>query len=1096
MKENCFNRTQEKIADLDLSKEKGQRPSICVAEYKINFKKHKTWFGCRTPEGTLHLQINSNCDLDDKDDKIIIESGQPLTLECKEEKGDDIEVQINGEQYVMLKVWFCPAVIEDCNNPKIEQFKIHYNIKCKVKCKSRSMLSRRDTDDEKNESGDAIVSLAPIAVDPELLLNPKSFLYEPKRMDTTLRISNSSDKLYAPSIGIKISSVKLYDTTRENLFSDAVEVQWDKAKASNTNSLGGSGFVVKSHDSTPKIVNSEHEIENIHPNSGYYIGLPISIDLSKISSPQKEYESYKLYIDYVFWDSKDSRRRSDRTTLDIRVIKNKQRIELGVNLQGKYPDGYKNLLKIEGDSPSDKPIVVNSTFTHKTYRIAVENTATILQPEHPNAGIVIKDFKSSNIEFKTNDIVAKSSDNKVIDLGSICRIVPTNNPEIILLPNTPPVCIDIDFVGNNQISCFEKANGERLFSTEAKVDLSFNYYIDETGERNNTQTLKHFKGTVYFKFEIEPCREWLGIDFGTSAVVALYGNSINLQTGRPQNCLKNLKEIKEKGLSKAYPNGGDLKSVTDEEFFINSRIVLGEKFPEGVDEVKDFVQYPKGKILFSPGDSFTYTKLLPSLKSMMGYKCIPNLMGSSGTPPLVNDIYKMTFKQLFNLYLNNISNSHPIEKVFMTYPNTFAPVHITELKKIAKECLPRLRDEYFITISESDAVAFHYLMKRRKLLGNAGNDVDRNVLIYDMGAGTLDITYFSNIFENDKRIIDIKGKFGINKAGNYLDYVLAKIVVDICRKHELKDANNQYFDSYIDLKSKTDTATRTKLKNYVKNLLKPMLADIEDINIASDLKMPNWDVVRNGGSLDEIPLSEVYQHDDFCSFINDISTEVIEGCDRLFPGGLHHVDAVVFSGRMTSMKAIRKAVEKAINTKAESAVMSFDIAEDKNDLKDQLQERKTAVVKGALSYVESFLQDGEIVLRSSKPFFARYCVILFQQPDIYKVINIVDNSMEDCNFTSKKDVKLSNVYALYLIQTYAMDENAIISDYIGDRNLTTVLSVLPITNNLNGTFPIYVQVNPITKEVVFGVDDDSDVQLPHDNIDSQAFRKSAWPIIF
>ena len=1087
-----INRNREQTADLDLTKEKGQRLSVCIAEYKINIKKHKLClFGHQSSEGALSLKISSRCASEDK----VKTDGRPLlTLECQGEKGSNIKVQINGEQFVMLKVMFRPSVIDDCGNRDISDFKIHYDIECKVISKSKCLFGH-DKNEVIPEKGNTNVHLAPISVEPELLLEPNSFKYEPGCVETMLRISNSSVLAYAPSTAIKITSVKLFDASGTTFIPDAVEVLWSQARASELYALEDT--VIYTKEQMKHLVSSNHEIENIHPKSGYYIGIPLSIDFKKFSNPQQGQDYYRLNIEYQFWDSKDQRRRNGETkTLPIKVQKNDQRIELGVNLQERRYNGFRNALIIKGESYFNVPIIVNKAGIRMTYRIAIQNTATVTQTEHPNAGVVIKEFNSSTLRFR-NGVATKSRANTTLDIGSICSITPCSRNEVVLSPNQG-IIIELEFNGNNQIDHFVGNNGTKLFEAEAEVDLSFKYYIDETGDRHPSEPLKSYHGTVVFKFEIEPSREWLGIDFGTSAVVALYGNSFGLEEVRtgPATYLRDLKTIKEHGLRQAYTTASDERRlVTDEELFINSKIVIGDEFPNGKIDVKNFKEYPKGNILFSPGDKFTYTKLLPSLKSMMGLKSVPYKSGIGTQPPLVDDVYKMAYMQFFNLYLHDI----PAEKIVMTYPNTFAPKHIAKLKELAAKCLPSLRQSHIITVSESDAVAYHYLMKRHLFVGQA-SDIDQHVLIYDMGAGTLDITYFSNIVNGEgKREIDFKGKFGISKAGNYLDYVLAEIVVDICRQHEFKDPNGEFFESYIDLDSgATDVDTRSKLKNYVKNQLKPMLANIHDGTM-----MPKWEIVKDNSSvpLDTVSLSEVYRHKKFTTFLKDISIGVVEKCDQLFEGGLKKVDAVVFSGRMTSIQTIRSAVITAVNSKAGNNVLEFDIAQNNANPN---QERKSAVVEGALDYVESFINSKSNVLLPSKPFFARFCIITFQsQGDKYDVIDVVDNSMERERYSQSENIDLSDVNALYLIQTFAVSKQDIIKDFCGDRNITTVLGSHDTTNIFN-VHEVAVEVicnetgnryDQGVEEVKLYINNIEQSCTPHDNINCPAFRKSAWPII-
>ena len=1077
------HKSLNKSVKLDLAAKSAAQPVECIAEFKISFGRRLLRF--RTPKDSLKLKIIPQCD---PKAQIVIKDGfSLLTIECNEKKGSEISVQINGESFVYLRVMFNHAAIMDCEETEISEFNIEYTIECET------------SDHGKETKKDNVsIELVPISVEPEIRLEKRSFDYVTKSVEGVLQLKNSSVIHYAPTVGMRITGVWLSDPTGDRINNDVVKLQWDKATRKK-------GYfpktIIAPIESQLQIVNGKNEIGIIYPEEGYWINLPFVLNLNYLPNPQQEYDEYTLHIEYEYWTSSSQTPRiRDEKGLGIRINKNHERVELGVNLLA----GNKVLPILSDVIYAEQPVIVNARDFRTPYQIVIQNTATVVQGEHPNAGVVIQNFNSSPLTLR-NQVVAKDSDSKTVNLDQICSCRPIAIEQKRLLPNESIVVGVVFHIDKTIVDHFLLGN-KKQFIAEAEVKVSFDYYIDETG--NNVQKGTHYEGTVVFKLEVEPRREWLGVDFGTSAVVALYGNTINLENARAQNCIQDLKSIKQKGLNLAFQHQDkSYRSITDEERFINSKIVLGDDFPNGIKQVMNFKDYPKGQILFSPGDSFTYSKLLPSLKSMMGYKHIPRNMGGSTLPPLVDDIYEMAYQQLFNLYLKGVSNGQPIEKVVMTYPNTFAANHVERLKRIAEECLPTLRKDYIVTVSESDAVAYRYLMCRKQLLSNyAGNDVDRNVLIYDMGAGTLDITYFSNIWDGKTRKVDIKGKFGISKAGNYLDYVLAEIVVDICNRHNIKDVNGDSFDAYLSLESNRsgDIETISKLKDYVKDKLKPLLSNIKDINSNSEVKMPVWENANNG-NLDTVSLSEVYHHDKFKEFISDISEKVIQGCNSIFPSKLNDIDVVVFSGRMTSMLLIRKAVLDAIKSIIKKdKVIAIDIAKNETRGNEQLQLRKTAVVEGALNYVESFRFGGNTILLPPKPFFAHYCVIVQSSPVDFEVIDHVDNSMVSCGYSSTTNINLTNVYALYLVQTYAVGNDAIIKDFANDRNLTTMLAARE-TSNFYGMHDVAITVQcqdsdnrfeQGTKAVSLSIDNAEVAALPHDNITSTAFRKSAWPIVF
>lgn len=1086
---------EKTMGRLDLSQPIASRkPEPPVAKFKISLKKWYDLIGIKPYRGKFSIKLVSKINNTD----IKVRPGcDVLTMECNSQSGNNLTFDSEIERQLRLDINFNPVAIEDCNNRSISQFSIDYTIE--RTCISDSFFAKRFGKKKKSKSisDTATIALDPIPVYPIFLPQRFDFEYQAEAIEKTLQIRNSSVLHYAPTACIRIINAGLYDKNGIKDIPDAVKVLL-KPKESKTYVPGD--IIIKPIGSQPSIANSKGEIECIYPENGYWIELPLAFDLSKIPNPQQEQDTYLFKIEYEYWNSANTRRISGQEKIKVNVRKNHERIELGVNLQENSARGFINTAAVCGVTHVEQPLFVNGQGTGD-YRIAIQNLATVIQTEHPKAGIIIRDLTCNGIAF-TKGTTAKTNNNETIKLNDICRCDSLSIQQRRLLPNDF-IPIDIPFVfGQANIDYFLTLEGKKVFRAEAEVKLSFDYFIDETGELPANASFTHFEGSVVFNLEKEPRREWLSVDFGTSAVVALYGSAIDLENAQANHDnIKDLRDIKFRGLARAYTQP---QPVTDESIFINSKIILGDNFPNGQKKVVRFEDYRKGNILFSPGDVFNYSLLLPSLKSMMGYDKIPLKM--SGVADLhVDSIYEMAYQQLFSLYLQSVSQGQPIEKIVMTYPNTFAAKHVACLKKLAKECLPTLRDDYIVTLSESDAVAYYFLMSRFRILEHADEDTHRNVLIYDMGAGTLDITYLNNIVEDGKRKVDIQGKFGISKAGNYLDYILAEIVVDICDRNGITDANGQSFKDYLSLKSNRsiDIDTCSKLKNYVKDKLKPLLAETD--GNGGTRTMPNWD---NIATLDTIPLSEVFQHTKFKEFITDISTRVIKGCDDIFPSTLKDIDAVVFSGRMTTMKAIRKAVIDAIKKTTGKDVIPIDIADNEDAQYEPLQTRKTAVVEGALNYVENFIHGGQFTLLPPKPFYAHYCVIV-QRGSQYEVIDLVDNSMAANNYINTETITFSGndiaqVSAIYLIQTYAVGNNAIIDDFRGNRNLTTVLEARS-TTNITGSRRVEVKVlcqgegnrfEQGTKPVGLWIGNIKIEQLPHENIKSEAFRKSAWPIVF
>ena len=120
----------------------------------------------------------------------------------------------------------------------------------------------------------------------------------------------------------------------------------------------------------------------------------------------------------------------------------------------------------------------------------------------------------------------------------------------------------------------------------------------------------------------------------------------------------------------------------------------------------------------------------------------------------------MEFFVLFRHFvLPSIDNINKVNKLILTYPNTYTPVHLNTLSTIAHKVFPNIRPGYLKFVGESDAVAAYYMNNWNDYHDNKEDiEKDETVLVYDMGAGTLDITVFNKRFVNKKYEIEILGK--------------------------------------------------------------------------------------------------------------------------------------------------------------------------------------------------------------------------------------------------------------------------------------------------------------------------------------------------
>ena len=124
-----------------------------------------------------------------------------------------------------------------------------------------------------------------------------------------------------------------------------------------------------------------------------------------------------------------------------------------------------------------------------------------------------------------------------------------------------------------------------------------------------------------------------------------------------------------------------------------------------------------------------------------------------------------------------------ISKLVVTVPNTYRPSDTKKVIDTAKKTFEWLRDdENILVLSESEAAICYYYTNRNTLLPPASLKEHESLfrgagghkIVYDMGAGTLDISYCKVTATE----IDIIGNIGCYYAGNILDYAFAFDVID------------------------------------------------------------------------------------------------------------------------------------------------------------------------------------------------------------------------------------------------------------------------------------------------------------------------------
>lgn len=462
------------------------------------------------------------------------------------------------------------------------------------------------------------------------------------------------------------------------------------------------------------------------------------------------------------------------------------------------------------------------------------------------------------------------------------------------------------------------------------------------------------------------------------------------------------------------------------------------------------------------------------------------------------------YKHIFKEKIENTDRTH-IKKLVVTYPNTYSQENIEGVKQILIDEV-KLQPQNISFIPESDAVAAYYFSYRIDNGDFFKNKEEKNetVVIYDMGAGTLDVSVVEFICEDSGNITaSIKKKIGIPIAGNYLDYMIYKQLQELNMLKEIKPEDK-------DLAEKLTKEFITKYKKTYPN--------IQDSN--QDVQDDSKQV-----ALREADIRETYQEYinfeelenkkdkiDISAYINICSKVIFETLNL----SKKNVDRVVLSGRGSQFGPLKDAIKEYFGEEKIEKIPEY--------LDGNL---KTCVAIGALKYLQYFdesintnykienrsqYQKIGVVYRRRIPGGLETAYTILLDPDtlVWDNIEKINGCRSQDFYEVKELTNFEGRSGAYYIQSLLSPEkitdlytnNFLNVDDNGEqallRGLVNELFYIPkltLSNNRPVEAELSIDINNnITKRRIGNVDFDK-IPIVENIENNELYKKSMWPFI-
>ena len=783
----------------------------------------------------------------------------------------------------------------------------------------------------------------------------------------SLRVSLPNTLKYAPKVDLKIN-LRIIDNTGK----DVPEFLIVKSNGKIINCIDEKGLSAKALGNGNPTKVKEYD---------FYL------DINKIANPMVDVASYTIIGDCEYKYSYQNVFQPMRQfSEDIGILKDKQETELVVQAIHKGTE----MIASNGNQWEIPKIEFTSSNLTYPVKLTLKNKAT--DSTRVGAGLTIKNLQirsitSANVklyDIQQNEIPVTN----VVTLNGNVPQIETEQGIFLANSNNSEVTFSVNFAPQNIYTI--RKEGYKIFDLTIDTFVEFDYVEDALG--NGQAQQKHFKGLIKWNLFKKSNPEWLSIDYGSSAIVCYYGKGGSSKLIDLRQSRTNVYKLAKKDSNN--PNGFNDSEIKDDVEqntpFLPSDILLHDVQNANATGLcsqldnNSQVKYSSMAVILSPTKKISkddFRRQLPCLKVLMGNKFLPDkadyrnfryyywdgdtlkgdtaehLRDSEFSLLQIDNIFQEAYFTLFHYFIQDTTIKEQANKLVLTYPNTYTPRNLMTLRAIVGKTLPAIREVQFV--SESDAVAAYYMDNWMDYHPDT-DDIkkDENILVYDMGAGTLDITYLTKKFDrkSEKYTLEILGKIGTGRAGNYLDHVIAEILYVNLREDGFKKS---WAGTDMKAVEQDILEARVDLKAAIKNKIKPQL----DRKLSIKFQI--------GNEIYTIDPQKIVEDELFKEYLENVTTKIWNNIKKYVGAAKFKVDTVIMSGRSLRLDILQQHVRSL--SKNATYIMLDEVSNgpSKNTKNDR---SKTAVVEGAKKYAETYISENTPVKIRSRRLQASYGV--------------------------------------------------------------------------------------------------------------------------